>query len=100
MKKELNNMKKLHSINSVEIVNLKESDIDSLSMLLFSTASYEYITSNLLSKRKFNILNKLGVFESNSIKDNRVVYKVSSIYESHVKDIYIKYYRMKFSKSL
>lgn len=98
MKKELKHLKKLLSINSKEVVNLKESDINSLSLLLFSDASFEYITSNLLSKRKFNILNKLGVFESVSIRNNKTTYRVSSIYENQIKNIYIKYYGTKYKK--
>jgi len=98
MKKELKHLKKLHSINSEEVVNLKESDINSLSLLLFSDASFEYIISNLLSKRKFNILNKLGVFESVSFRSNKTTYRVSSTYENQIKNIYVKYYGTKYKK--
>lgn len=98
MAKELKYLKKLYSIDSEEVINLKESDINSLSILLFSDASYEYLTSNLLSKRKFNILNKLGVFESSSIKNNKVKYKISAKYEIQINNIFIKYYGTKYKK--
>jgi len=98
MRNELKELTKLYQTTSKEVVSLKESDIDSLSLLLFSVASYEYIINNLLSKRKFNILLRYGVFEKIALESNRVTYKISSEYQKQVRDIYIKYYRMKFSK--
>ena len=79
-------------------VNLKERDIDSLSILLFNNATEEFIINNLLSKRKFNILLRYGVFEKIVLVSNRVTYKISSEYQKQVRDIYIKYYGMKFNK--
>jgi hypothetical protein len=98
MERELINLKRLYPIESEEYVYLKEKDIDSLSLLLFSDASYEYITYNLLSKRKFNILKRVGVFKTITSNNSRITYKVSSEYENQVRNIYIKYYRMKFNK--
>lgn len=98
MEKELNNLKRLYSIESAKIVILKEKDIDSLSLLLFSNASYEYITGNLLSKRKFNTLNKLGVFENVYMRNNKMTYMISSKYENQIKNIFIKYYGTKYMK--
>jgi hypothetical protein len=96
MGKELKSLRKLYPNESEEYISLKEKDIDSLSMLLFSDATYEYITCNLLSKRKFNILKRNDVFEMITSNNNRVTYKVSPEYQNQVKDIYIKYYRTKF----
>jgi len=99
MKKDLKCLRVLYPIElNTKGINLKESDINSLSMLLFSEASYEYITSNLLSKRKFHIFKRIGLFKRVVLSNNRVTYKVSLEYENQVRDIYIKYYRMKFSK--
>lgn len=99
MENELKYLRKLYPINSEAItINLKESDIDSLSILLLTEASYEYIVSNLLSKRKFNILNKIGVFECIPLKNNKLKYKVSSIYTTQIRNIYVKYYGTKFKK--
>lgn len=98
MGKELRYLRILYPNESEEYVILKERDIDSLSLLLFSDASYEYITGNLLSKRKFNILKRIGVLKIEKSDNFRVTYKVSPKFENHVRDIYIKYYRKKFSK--
>lgn len=98
MGKELRSLRKLYPNESEEYINLKEKDIDSLSMLLFSDAPCEYITTNLLNKRKFYILKRIGVFKIVKSDNKRVTYQVSSEYENQVKEIYIKYYRKKFSK--
>lgn len=98
MAKELKELRKLYPIESEQCISLKEKDIDSLSMLLFSDASYEYITHNLLNKRKFNILIRNGVFEKMISIKNRVTYRISPEYRNQVRDIYVKYYRAKFSK--
>lgn len=97
MGKELKKLRRLYPSKSEEYINLKEKDIDSMSMLLFSDASYEYITCHLLSKRKFNILKRNGVLEKITSIRNRVTYKISPEYRIQVRDIYIKYYRMKFA---
>lgn len=96
---ELRSLKRLYSIDSEDYINLKEKDIDSLSLLLLSYASYEYITNNLLSKKKFHILKRVGVFKSKT-SNNRIKYRVSPEYENHIRNIYIKYYRLKFSKKV
>lgn len=96
MGKELKSLRKLYPTESEEYISLKEKDIDSLSILLFSDASYEYITHNLLSKMKFNILKRNGFFEKMISIKNRVTYKISPEYQNQVRDIYIKYYMMKF----
>lgn len=98
MGKELKSLRKLYPIESKEYINLKEKDIDSLSMLLFSDAPCEYITTNLLSKRKFYILKRIGVFKTITSNNSRITYIVSPEYEKQIKDIYTKYYRTKFSK--
>lgn len=95
---DLKQLRKLKPLGfESDVINLKEKDIDSLSILLFSDASFEYITSNLLSKRKFNILLKHSVFDIKKSNNNRVTYIISSEYQNQVRDIYIKYYKMKFS---
>lgn len=96
---ELKQLRKLKPLGfNSDVICLKEKDIDALSILLFSDASFEYITSNLLSKRKFNILLKYSVFDIKISNNNRVTYIIGSEYQNQVRDIYIKYYRMKFSK--
>lgn len=99
MKKDFKYLKVLYPIESnTNGINLKETDINSLSMLLFTDASYEYITSNLLSKRKFNMLNKLGVLENVSLRYNKTTYMVSSIYKNQIRNIFVKYYGTKYKK--
>lgn len=99
MVKKLKHLKILYPVDSeVKGINLKESDIDSLSLLLFNDASYEYITCNLLSKRKFNMLNKLGVLENVSLRYNKTTYMVSSIYKNQIRNIFIKYFGTKYKK--
>jgi len=97
--KECREFRKLNPLGlEADTVNLKEKDINSLSILLFNDATDEYITTNLLSKRKFNILLRLGVFEKATSNNKRVTFRISPEYQNQVRDIYVNYYIKKFSK--